>query len=304
MTNCLVCDIIFVKNSNYQKYCGNSCYNEVIKLKRVKKLKKSFNCLICNNVFIRNSSRQKYCTNDCCIVANKILTKSKNDSFSKIKLVNCLVCEILFIKRESAQKICSDKCRNVKYSIGKIYEHKCLNCSNIFLSEKNIGGLCSKECRRIRKNKISRVAKKIIRATRGISEKERLSNMKRRIKNRQKYKEYDRDRREKFPHIHARSCSNRRANKLNATLKLLNLNKHFDAIYKQCKLYEKITKTKYNVDHIIPLKNKNVCGLHVPWNLQIITFSQNMIKHNKFDGTYENKTWLEDYNKRQEILSQ
>jgi len=59
--------------------------------------------------------------------------------------------------------------------------------------------------------------------------------------------------------------------------------KQITLLYKQAKELTDSTGIAYEVDHIIPIAGKNVCGLHLPVNLQVITREENRAKLNKFD---------------------
>ena len=55
------------------------------------------------------------------------------------------------------------------------------------------------------------------------------------------------------------------------------------SVYKMCRSVGKKTGTKHQVDHIVPLNGETVCGLHVPWNLQILSAYENRTKSNKLE---------------------
>ncbi|MEQ6358083.1 hypothetical protein ABNX05_26230, partial [Lysinibacillus sp. M3] len=54
--------------------------------------------------------------------------------------------------------------------------------------------------------------------------------------------------------------------------------------YQEAKRLFKDTGVAHHVDHIVPLQGKYVSGLHVPWNLQILTALEISKKSNKHEN--------------------
>lgn len=74
----------------------------------------------------------------------------------------------------------------------------------------------------------------------------------------------------------------RRAAQRNATVPWADQNR-ITQLYADAQTLTKELGVRFEVDHIVPLQNKLVCGLHWEGNLQIIPANDNRKKSNKFE---------------------
>lgn len=97
--------------------------------------------------------------------------------------------------------------------------------------------------------------------------------------------------REKSKPIRAKIQMKRKTSKLQRMPKWLT---EFDLLkikcyYQVAAMYSKESGFDWHVDHVIPLQGKNVSGLHVPSNLQIIPAIENMRKNNHYEVEHGNR---------------
>lgn len=95
----------------------------------------------------------------------------------------------------------------------------------------------------------------------------------------------------RLSHLWRANGALRRASKRNATPKWLTQNQldEIKLLYKKAKLMSEETGELHHVDHIHPLAGKNFCGLHVPWNLCVISGIDNLSKGNRLPPDVD--TW-------------
>lgn len=85
--------------------------------------------------------------------------------------------------------------------------------------------------------------------------------------------------RDDHPGLVASKTFRRRLATRNATPLWADLNA-IDAVYLKARATSAQTGVEHHVDHIVPLRGKNVCGLHVAHNLQILPATANIKKSN------------------------
>lgn len=120
------------------------------------------------------------------------------------------------------------------------------------------------------------------------------------VANKDKWAERDYNWQKLFPEKHAAKQAKRRANKFDASPAWAN-EFFIEEAYHLAKLRTKVTGFKWHVDHIVPLKSKLVCGLHVETNLRVIPAVENISKSNRYwpgmpVNTHDPKTHLKGSN--------
>jgi len=107
-----------------------------------------------------------------------------------------------------------------------------------------------------------------------------------REKNQVHVKNYSKQYRDSHKDYFSFACQKRKITLLNRTPSWLTEDELWiiKEAYSLSALRTKMLGFSWHVDHIIPLRGKNVSGLHVPENLQVIPAIYNLRKTNKYEG--------------------
>ncbi len=117
------------------------------------------------------------------------------------------------------------------------------------------------------------------------SERVKVSGKLYRAKNQQRIKNNNLAWRKKNNHKRCAYQQKREAMKLHAMPAWLTSFEiqEMENIYLESSTLSKVTGILHHVDHIFPLLGNDSCGLHVPWNLRVITATENITKGNRID---------------------
>lgn len=162
-------------------------------------------------------------------------------------------------------------------------QSRCKNCLKQFYRDNC--EILSERQRECRKSNPAKKAK--------IERKYREANPEKVAKRHQKYREDNREKERKrhqkyietYPYKVKALSAKYRATKLQSTPPWLTPEHHAEMAlcYEEAAALRLYTGQQYHVDHIVPLQGKTVCGLHVPWNLQVLLARDNLRKGNKLE---------------------
>lgn len=103
------------------------------------------------------------------------------------------------------------------------------------------------------------------------------------------YREYNRVNNHRLRPIRNYHHAQRRTLKANAMPSWLSKEdkRKMRGMYFWAKFLGELHGEPYHVDHIYPIKHPEMCGLHVPWNLQVIPATVNLRKHNSLPEHFD-----------------
>lgn len=153
---------------------------------------------------------------------------------------------------------------------------------------------CTKENRALRKDKILEYRAKNAEKIKLQKKEWRERNLERENQRMKKYKKENKERIAKYMSKYQKEnkglvnslASKRRASIIKQTPEWADLG-YIKDLYIGCQELSEVfnrigIKKNFHVDHIVPLKNKLVCGLHNEFNLQILLDRDNLVKSNRF----------------------
>jgi hypothetical protein len=276
---CLNCNKLFIDKSKNKvkkycsKYCGGSFLN---KFKRKFKDIEEKNCKICNKKFKDKSKgkTKKYCSRKCCLTFWRVSGKRKEALKRYRQTEHCKEQQKKYrlskkgiIKRKKNAKILW---QNIK--LARKFKNLKLKGKKLNIKQKEHLEKFDKYLIRILKDHRKYRSNPEVLKRKKISDRKYNLNPVNKEKQRLYRKKYYSTKEGKAK-MNAKT-NKRRADKINAIVGWTNL-EAIKEIYKNC-------PKGYHVDHIVPLRGVNVCGLHVENNLQYLTAQENILKSNNY----------------------
>lgn len=175
--------------------------------------------------------------------------------------------------------------------VGSIYYFNGTTCSRGHIDRRfsDSGGCytCQKENSKKNRQKPEQRPKVLARKKRDYyknKDKRQAASKKYALLNKERLKQKAKEYQKKNPHIHRAIGSFRRARLRNATPPWITLQMREDikSLHAQAELLELEAGIQFDVDHIVQLDGKTVCGLHVPWNLRLLKHSDNISRPKHF----------------------